>query len=73
MTEFYSVFEIHASDLTKNTEISVDVTEPNGDAMIPPGAKIIRQCAFKDAIPWILVTVFERKSANVRAGSPPCA
>jgi hypothetical protein len=58
MTEFYDVFEIQASDLTENTQISVDVTEPNGDAIITPGAKIIRQFAFTDAVPWILVTVF---------------
>jgi hypothetical protein len=57
-TDFDEVFEIPLSELDQNTQISVDVTEPNGKAIVTPGATIIRQHAFKDTVPWILVTVF---------------
>jgi hypothetical protein len=56
--DFHEVCEIQISELGKDTLIAVDITEPNGKAIITPGAKIIRQTAFTDAVPWILVTLF---------------
>jgi hypothetical protein len=56
--KFHGVFEISTNDLAAaNTDISIDVAEPNAGAIIRPGAKIIRQIKFKDTIPWLLVTV----------------
>jgi hypothetical protein len=40
------------------TNVAIDVTEPGGEAIITPGAQIVAQHTFSDAIPWILVTVF---------------
>jgi len=57
--DFHSVLEISTNDLAAaNTDISIDVAAPNAGAIIRPGAKIIQQIEFKDAVPWILVTVF---------------
>jgi hypothetical protein len=60
-TEFHDVFEIQTTDLAEDTQIAIDLTEPHGDAIITPGAQIIGQIAFTDAIPRILVTIFAPK------------
>jgi hypothetical protein len=41
------------------TFLSVDVTDSNGEPTIAPGAAIIRQAVFKDAVPWVLITLFD--------------
>lgn len=60
--EFDEVFEIPLGELRPEryrTHLSVDLTEPGGQAIITPGATILRQKAFQDAEPWIMVTLFE--------------
>ena len=44
---------------TYRTLLTVDLAEPGGQAIITPGATILRQKAFQDAEPWIMVTLFE--------------
>jgi hypothetical protein len=66
--DFDELFEITVGKLTPNTRISVDVTEPNGRAIITPGARIIWQNAFKDTVPWVVVTVFQLKKLTI--GNP---
>lgn len=70
--EFREVFEIPLCELRPEkyrTNVSVDVTEPNGQPIITPGAKVIRQAVFKDAIPWILVTLFDTNSDTFASSS----
>jgi hypothetical protein len=64
MTDFQEAFEIPVDQLKPEgrTHISVDLTEPNGKAIISLKAKVIQQYAFKDTVPWILVTLFETGS-----------
>jgi len=60
--DFEGVFEIPISDLsteTYRTMISVGITEPNGQPITTPGSTVVRQAVFKDAVPWILVTLFD--------------
>src|SRR5260370_31833776 len=60
-TEFHEVMEVPISMVSPKkyeTQIAVDLTEPNGEPVIGPGAKILLQRAFNDAIPWILVTFY---------------
>lgn len=64
-TDFQGVFEIPISELRKEkyrTMISVDITDTSGKPIITPGARILRQTIFKDAIPWIVVTLFDTYS-----------
>lgn len=64
MTDFYDMFEIPLSDLRSEkyrTFVSVDIAKPNGQPIITPRARVIRQAIFQDAIPWILVTLFDTK------------
>jgi hypothetical protein len=59
--KFLDVMEVPVGLLSSKkyeTNVSIDVTEPGGQPIITPGAQILVQRAFSDAIPWILVTVF---------------
>jgi hypothetical protein len=65
VADFQEVFEIPLSELRPEqyrTLVSVDMTEPSGQPIITPGATVIRQAVFKDAVPWILVTLFDTGS-----------
>ena len=69
--EFSEVFEIPVFEVTSDkyrTHISVDLVEPGGKEIVTPRAKVLRQAVFKDAIPWILVTLFENPR---KPESPP--
>ncbi len=62
VNEFSRVFEIPLSEVRPEkykTHIAVDLCEPGGQPTIAPGARIVRQAVFDDAVPWILVTLFE--------------
>jgi hypothetical protein len=61
-SDFQEVFEIPVSELRPEryrTMISVDITEAGGKSIVTPGARVVRQAMFQDAIPWILVTLFD--------------
>jgi hypothetical protein len=60
-SQFSEVMEVPIGLLSSKryeTNVAIDATEPGGQAIITPGAQILAQRAFDDAIPWILVTVF---------------
>jgi hypothetical protein len=60
--DYTEVFEIPISELRPEqyrTFVSLDLTEPSGQPIITPGAKILRQAIFQDSIPWIMVTLFD--------------
>jgi hypothetical protein len=60
--DYAEVFEISVSDLRPElgrTVLSVDLAEPSGPPIITPGARVLRQATFQDAIPWIMVTLFD--------------
>jgi hypothetical protein len=65
--DFQEVLEIPLCELRPEkyrTLVSVDVTEPNAQPLIPLGATVVRQAVFQDAIPWILVTLFDTGSRH---------
>jgi hypothetical protein len=64
--EFSEVFELSVHELrpeTYRTGIEVDLTEPLDRQLMPVGAprhaRIIQQRMFKDAVPWIVVTLYD--------------
>jgi hypothetical protein len=60
--DYAAVFEIAVSDLRPElgrTVLSVDLAEPSGQPIIDPGARVLRQAIFQDAVPWIMVTLFD--------------
>jgi hypothetical protein len=60
--DYTEVFEIPVGELspeTHRTFVSLDLMEPGGQPVIPPGAKILRQSIFRDSVPWIVLTLFE--------------
>jgi hypothetical protein len=60
--DYTEVFEIPIRDLRPEmhrTMLSVDLTEPSGQPIITPGARILRQAIFQDVVPWIMVTLFD--------------
>jgi hypothetical protein len=59
--DFAEIFEIPASALpeARQQTIAVDLVEPRGKALWKPGSHVLRQMAFTDAVPWILVTLWE--------------
>lgn len=60
--DYLAVFEIQVDELRPEkyrTYLSVDVTEPDGQPIVPQGAMIVRQIVFQDAVPWIMVTLFD--------------
>ena len=60
--EFSDVFEIPVNELRIGRDatcIAFNACEPGGQPTLPPGARILRQAVFQDAVPWILITVFE--------------
>jgi hypothetical protein len=59
LSEFDDVFEIPHCDLPKDHgRLCVDLVEPGHGPLIPfPGARLICQWSFKDAVPWILVSL----------------
>ena len=59
---FSDVFEIPVGELRAEryqTYLSVDLVEPGGQPIVYPGSMILRQNTFRDAVPWIMVTLFE--------------
>jgi hypothetical protein len=61
IADFETVLEIPVSDLRPEmyrTMLSVDITDTNGSPIITPGATIIRQQVVRDAVPWLVVTLF---------------
>jgi hypothetical protein len=59
---FQQVFEIPIAELRSEkycTMISIDIAEPGGQPIVTPGAKIILRATFQDAVPWVLVTLFD--------------
>jgi hypothetical protein len=63
--KFSDVFEIPETTLRPEkyrTFISVDLIPPGGAPIITPGARILQQHVIKDAVPWIVITVFETSS-----------
>ena len=59
---FAAVLEVPIEETRSDkyrTFIAVDLAQPGGQPIILPEARIIRQAKFTDAIPWILITVFE--------------
>lgn len=59
--EFSEVMEIPVEMLSSKkyeTSISVDLTEPGGQPIITPGAKILAQKLFDNSTPQILVSLF---------------
>jgi hypothetical protein len=59
LSEYHDVFEIEANDLPQDGRLAVDLAEPGSAAFVPfPGAEIVRQKSFEDAVPWILVTLW---------------
>jgi hypothetical protein len=63
--QFSEVFEIPVSDLRPEkyrTNIQIDLLPPGGQPNIPHGVKIIRQETYQDAVPWIIVTLYDSKA-----------
>ncbi len=64
--DFDEVFEIAVNGLstqTYRTAVSIDLSQPSGLPIKPPGAlqeaRIIQQYVFRDAVPWIVATLYE--------------
>ena len=71
--QFSQVFEIPVSELRtgKNaTYIAIDLVAPGSQPTLRPGARILRQETFDDAVPWILITVFEDTRTAKTEGTP---
>jgi hypothetical protein len=60
-SDFTDVFEIPCGDMKgiKNGRLSVDICEPGVGHVNVPGEKVLRQAVFKDAVPWIVVTLMD--------------
>jgi hypothetical protein len=63
-SNFADIFEIPYDEMksVKNGRLCVHLIERGGASTIPlpfPDAKIVRQKTFDDAVPWILVTLFD--------------
>src|SRR5262245_59348177 len=65
-SRFTDVFEIGATAFspTEVRVIAVDLSEPGGSALLGPSTDVIAQHVFRDAIPWILVTVWRGPSVT---------
>ena len=60
--DYADVFEIAVSDLRPDpggTMLSVDLTAPSGQPSLAPGARVLRQAIFRDATPWIMITLID--------------
>lgn len=61
--DFSEVFEIPISLLRPEkykTHVSVDIVEPRTEPLLVPGAKVLQQEQYRDAVPWIVLTLFEK-------------
>jgi hypothetical protein len=64
LVAFGGVVEIPLSELRLEkyrNMITVEIVEPNHVADIVPNGRIVRQAVFKDAMPWIVVTLWETR------------
>jgi len=60
--QFTSVFEIPASLLKPekySTWVYVDLVEPNISPVLFPGAAVLKQQTYTDAMPWLVLTFLE--------------
>jgi hypothetical protein len=65
--DYVKVFEISISELRPEiyrTFLSIDLTDPDGQPIIYPGATVLRQAIFDDGEPWIMVTLFDVSSTS---------
>ena len=69
-SEFDMVFEIQSGDLRADVPkthegvgmgatLSFTIAEPGQPAIINQGSKIVRELVLKDAVPWIMLTLFD--------------
>jgi hypothetical protein len=66
--DFDGVFEIPIGAVGTDrysTYVAVNLTEANGKPIITPGAKVIQESVFPDALPWIVVTLFATEKSVV--------
>lgn len=62
--DFDDVFEIDANALSAEKYemlISVDLVEPGVAPALVPGCRVVQQETFRDAEPWIVISVIESK------------
>jgi len=59
--EFAEIFEIsgHALHTDRQQTVAIDLVEAGGKEMWKPASRVLSQKAFTDAVPWILVTLWE--------------
>jgi hypothetical protein len=60
-SKFDQVFEVPHAELpleTSWTHLSIDIIDASEKPVLIPGARILRQGFFKDARPWIALTLF---------------
>jgi hypothetical protein len=68
-SDFADLFEIPYADVKniKHGRLCVDLAEPGaGHTVRFPGEKVLRQAVFKDAVPWILVTLIDIGVAGMK-------
>lgn len=61
--DFSDVFEIPVTLLRPekySTDVYVDLVEPGVDPLLIPGATVLQQERYRDAEPWIVLTLLER-------------
>ncbi|HEY4183727.1 MAG TPA: hypothetical protein VGP07_01605 [Polyangia bacterium] len=69
-SEVDTLFEIQSGDLRPDVPkthegvgmgatLSVTIAEPGQAAIINQGSKVVRELVLKDAVPWILLTLFD--------------
>jgi hypothetical protein len=66
ITEYSDVFEIPIEELLPDEEfhsVAVDLIAPGGVALIGSGKQVVLQKCFKDAVPWILATLWRGSAA----------
>jgi hypothetical protein len=62
VNSFREIFEIPVSELRPEeyrTHLAVDAAEPGVQPGLFQGAEILRRATFKDAIPWIVITLYD--------------
>lgn len=58
-SDYAEVFEVPSSQLTEHTLLSIDLVEVGGRAIITPESHVHQTRVFDDAVPWIIVTLFD--------------
>jgi hypothetical protein len=63
--QFVDLFEIPIDNLSETTSVAVNLVAPGETPLVEAGTTVLMQRSLEDAIPWIVVSLYDSPEARV--------